>query len=74
MLSEVYMYQFFGICVSLLTVSELLCDEFLKNFVIVTAIMLVVKSSVASAVFWIALFEVVLGPSVATSVVDFLVW
>ena len=56
--------------VSLSAVSELLCDEVLETFVILSAILLPIKSPVAPAVFWIALFEAVLHASVA----DFLAW
>ena len=50
---------------SFVTVSELLCCEFFEAFVILTAILLPIKSPVASAVFSITLFEEVLSASVA---------
>ena len=43
--------------VSFVTVSKLFCDEVLETFVILSAILLPIKSPVASAVFGIALFE-----------------
>ena len=46
-------------------VSELTCGEFFDTFVILSAILLPIKSPFASAVFWIALFETVLIASVA---------
>ena len=48
--------------------SLLLLDGFIEIFVILLAILLAIKSPVASAVFWIALFEAVF----IGSVVDFL--
>ena len=63
---------------SFVTVSELCCCEFFETFVILpsydlataTAVLLPIKSPVASAAFWIALFEAVLKASVA----DCLAW
>ena len=55
-------------CASFLTVSEVFCGEGLENFnfrVILLAILLLIKSLVASAVLWIALFEAVLSASAA---------
>ena len=46
-------------------VSELLCGEVFETFVILSAILLPIKSLVASAVFRIALFDAVLSASVA---------
>ena len=51
--------------VSFLTVSELLCDDFLETFVILSANLLPIESPVASAAFRIALFEAVLSASAA---------
>ena len=45
-------------------VTELFLDEFLNTFVIISEILLPIKSPVASAVFWIALFKAVLNVSV----------
>ena len=59
-----YIY-FFGITVSLSTVSELFCGEPREIFVILVAILLPIKSPVASAAFLIALFEAFLSASVA---------
>ena len=42
---------------SFVTVSELFCCEFFKTFVILLVILLSIKSSVASAVFWVTLFK-----------------
>ena len=50
-------------------VSELFCCEVFEDFIILSAIALPIKSPVASAVFWIALFEAVLS----TSAADYLV-
>ena len=60
-------YLSFGISLScsFLIVSKLLCDKVRETFVILSAIWLTIKSPVASAVFWIAHFEVVLSASVA---------
>ena len=52
---------------SLLLLLLLLLDGFLEILVILSAILLPIKSPVASAVFWIALFEAVF----IASVVDF---
>ena len=49
--------------------SSLLLDGFSDTLVILSAVLLPIKSPVASAVFWIALFEAVFIASVA----DFLV-
>ena len=51
-------------------VSELFCGKVFETLVILSAILLPIKSVVASAVFWIALFEVVLSAFVA----DYLIW
>ena len=51
--------------VSFLTVPELFCGEDFETFAVQLVILLPIKSPVASAVFWIALFEAVLGASVA---------
>ena len=45
--------------------SKLFCSGLLENFVVLPAILLPIKSPVASADFWIALFEAVLSASVA---------
>ena len=47
--------------VSFVTVSELFCAELLENFAFLSAILVAGKSPVASAVFWIAVYEVVLS-------------
>ena len=47
------------------TVSGVLCGEILETFVILSAILLPVKSPAASVDFWIALFELLLRASVA---------
>ena len=62
-----YIYLSFGISLScsFLIVSKLLCDKVHETFVILSAIWLTIKSPVASAVFWIPHFEVVLSASVA---------
>ena len=54
------MYLSFGFSVSLLTVSELFWGDSFETFVILLAVLLPIKSPVASAVFWFSLFEVVL--------------
>ena len=69
---EIYIYIFLGISllssiffVSFVTVSELFCGEVLEIFVILSAILLPIKSPLASADVWIAIFEAVLSESVA---------
>ena len=67
------MYHFLGVAISTSSfVSSLLCNSFIDFFfetiVILSAILLPIKSFVASAVFRIALFEEVF----IASVVDFL--
>ena len=49
---------------SLVTVSDLFCCKFFETFEILLAILITIKSAVASAVFWIAL-EAVLYASAA---------
>ena len=56
-----------GISVSLSTIFEVFCGN---SLIILLATLLPMKSSVCSAVFWIALFEAVLDVSVA----DYLAW
>ena len=51
-------------------VTQLFCTAVLEALVILSAISFPSKSPVASAVFWIALFEAVLSASVA----DYLTW
>ena len=51
-------------------VSELFCSKFLETFVILSAILLPIKSTVASAVFLFAFLMAVLSGSAA----DYLVW
>ena len=46
------------ISVSLLTVSEVFCSDFLETFVTFSGILLLIKSPDASAIVWITLFEV----------------
>ena len=71
-LSSWDMYLSLGISLSspifsslFVTFSKLLCGEVFKTFVILFAILLPIKSPVASAFFLIALFEAVLNASVA---------
>ena len=52
------------------TVSELFCGEIFETFVILSAILLPIKSPIASAIFRIAVFEAVLSASVA----NYLAW
>ena len=61
------MYLCLGISLPCLFIisSELLCGESLEAFVILSAIILAIKLPVASAGFWIPLFEDVLSGSVA---------
>ena len=62
---------YFSVSISSSFVSELFCGEVLSNFIVILlAILFPIKSPVASAVFWIALFEAVLR----VSVVDCLAW
>ena len=63
-------YLSLGISLSCSFLTELFCGDVCETFVILSAILLPVKSPVASAVFWIGLFEAVLGASVA----DCLAW
>ena len=67
-----YIYHSLGIflsnpvfSVSLSTACELFWGEPLDTVVVLSAILLPIKSSVDSAVFWIALFEAVLSAFVA---------
>ena len=46
------------------TVSELFCGKHLENFVVLSATLSLIKSPVASAVFWIVFFEAVLSGSI----------
>ena len=64
------MYLFLGTSISVLASSFFECsvEDFFETLVILSAILLPIKSSVASAAFWIALFEAVF----IASVVDFL--
>ena len=55
----------FGVSVSRSIVIEIFCGDFFYAFIILLAILLPVKSPVASTVFWIAVFEAVLSASVA---------
>ena len=66
-LSSGDIYFSFGIFLPYLfiTVSELICWEFFETFVILSAILLPIKSPVASSVCGIALFELVWSASVA---------
>ena len=54
-------YLFLGVTISTSSFVSLFCEvfaEFFETLVILSAILLPIKSSVASAVFWIALFEI----------------
>ena len=64
-LSSGDIYLSSGISLSFLfvIVSKLFCCEFFEISVILSAILLPTKSPVASAVFWIALFEAVSNAS-----------
>ena len=68
----IYIYIYLGISLSspifsasFVAVSELFCGAFLETFGILLAILLSIKSPVASAALWIAFFEWVLNASVA---------
>ena len=50
---------------SFVTVSGLLYSKIFETFVILTRLLLPIKSPVASAVFWTALFEAVFNASIA---------
>ena len=65
-LSSGDIYLSLGIPLSFLfvTVSELFCCEYFETFNILLAILLPIKSTVASAVFGITLFEALLNASV----------
>ena len=52
-------------CFTFTTISRLFCGELLDALVILSAILLPIKSLVTSAVFWIALFEALLSASIA---------
>ena len=63
------MYLFLGLAIStsFSFVSTLLCNSlegFFETLVILSAILLLIKSPVVSAVFWIAFFEAAFIPSV----------
>ena len=63
----IYIYPFLGISLScsFVIVSELFRGKFFETFIILSAVLLPIKSPVASAVFQITLFEVVLSAFVA---------
>ena len=67
---DIYLSLGISLSFSFVTISELLYCEVFENFVISLAIFLPMKSPVAFAILWMALFEEVLS----TSVVDFLAW
>ena len=50
---------------SFIATSELFCGEFFETFVILSAVLLPIKSSVAYAIFWIAFLRAVLTNSLA---------
>ena len=62
-----YIYPSLGISLScsFVTVSELFYGEFFETFAILLIILLPIKSPVASAGFWMTVFEEVLSASVA---------
>ena len=64
-LSSGYIYLSLGIYLlcSFVIVSKFFCSELLETFVILSAILLTIKSPVTSATFSIILFEVVLSAS-----------
>ena len=62
---DIYLPLGISLSCSFVTVSELYYCEFFKTFVILSGILLPIKSSVDSAVFRIALFKAVLNASVA---------
>ena len=64
------MFPFLRVVISTSSLSSLLGDFFFEILVILSAILLPIKSPVVSAVFWIALFEAVLNASGA----DCLAW
>ena len=60
-----YIYFSFGTSTSLLASSKLVCGDFFETLVILSAILLPIKSPVASAVFWFSLFQAVfIAPAV----------
>ena len=65
------MYLFLGVALSASTSISLFCNslaDVFETFVILLALLLPIKSPVASTAFWISLFDAVL----TASVVDFL--
>ena len=64
---DVYLSIGISLSCSFVIVSELFCSELLETFVILSTILLPIKSPVASAVFWITFFEAVLIASQADS-------
>ena len=62
---DIYLPLDISLSFSILTFSKLFCGKVFETFVIPSAILLPIKSPVASAVFWITIFEVVLSASVA---------
>ena len=70
----IYFFRYFFSCstcsILFLTVTELFCGEFAETFIILSAILLLIKSPVTCGVLWIALLEAFLK----TSVADCLAW
>ena len=62
---DIYLSLDISLLFLFVTVSELFCCEFFDSFVILLANLLSIKSPVAFAGFWIALFEAVLKAVVA---------
>ena len=60
-------YLSFGISISLLTSSKLFCEVFFETLVILSAILLPIKSPAASATSGIALFEAVFKKQLSRS-------
>ena len=67
---DIHLYLGISLSFSFVVVSELFSGELLETFVMLLVILLPIKPPVASAVFWILLFEVVLSASVA----NYLAW
>ena len=67
---SIYLSLGISLSFSFAIVSELFCCTGFKVFVILLAILLPIKSSIASDVFWTVLFEAALSVSVA----DCLAW
>ena len=63
----IYFFRYFLIMLNIYNCLWAFCKELFDTFIILLAILLTIKSPAASAIFLVALFEVVLSASVAWS-------